>query len=154
VGRRLIVPSPSNSVQCSWQTKYTEHLSKFSGFGFASSSLARQHLSWEADFTLSIQLGDIRWLPNKRCFRNSLLVTCRYLPLIKALIPDFEPTRIGDAKFDGNILQSSSLRKSCQQLMTEAQSQCIASRSHVLSLTLLLNEVSKNARFAPSSRPR
>jgi hypothetical protein len=42
--------------------------------------------------------------------RNLMLVTCRYFPLIKALIPDFESPRIDDAKFDGNILQSSSLR--------------------------------------------
>ena len=35
------------------------------------------------------------------CFRNLLLVSCPYVTLIKALIPDFESTRIGDGKFGG-----------------------------------------------------
>jgi hypothetical protein len=42
-----------------------------------------------------------------RCFRSLLLVTCPYLYLAEALVPDLEPTRIGYAKFGGNILQQS-----------------------------------------------
>jgi hypothetical protein len=40
------------------------------------------------------------------CFRSLLLVTCPYLYLTKALVPDLDPTRIAYAKFGGNILQS------------------------------------------------
>jgi hypothetical protein len=42
-----------------------------------------------------------------RCFRSLPLVTCPYLYLTEALVPDLEPTRIGYAKFGGNILQQS-----------------------------------------------
>jgi len=41
-----------------------------------------------------------------RCFRSLLLLISPYLYLAKALVPDLEPTRIGYARFGGNILQS------------------------------------------------
>ena len=37
------------------------------------------------------------WLKD-RCFRNPLLVTCPYVYLTKALVPDLEPTRMGYSK--------------------------------------------------------
>jgi hypothetical protein len=39
-----------------------------------------------------------------RCFRSLLLVTYPHLPPTKALVPDLEPTRIGDAKSGCKVL--------------------------------------------------
>jgi hypothetical protein len=55
-----------------------------------------------------------------RCFRNLLLVTSPQLLLARALAPDLEQTRIGEAKLGCNLLLTKSLCQPDQLLMTEA----------------------------------
>ena len=47
-----------------------------------------------------------------RCFRSLLLVTCLYLCLAKALVPDLQPTNSGDAKYQRAHLHRSTLHLS------------------------------------------
>jgi hypothetical protein len=61
----------------------------------------------EADFRKIGLVGRAKFFFG--CFRNLLLVTYPYFLLTNALVPDLEPTRIGDAKFGCKILQPKSL---------------------------------------------
>ena len=53
------------------------------------------------------------------CFRSLLLVTCPYLSLTKALVPDLQPTNSGDAKYR-RLYHYLNFTLAYQQLMADA----------------------------------
>ena len=54
------------------------------------------------------------------CFRSLLLVTCPYLCLAKALVPDLQPTDSGDAKYRRVHLGRTCYSFGYQHTMTKA----------------------------------